>query len=243
MTPAGFIALAGCLLIGATLQGQPSADAPVFPATPAASDSRILGVIPNYQTVSDSGTVAPLTAKQKWNLAFQETIDPFNFATVAMGAGFSQDGNEAPRYGEGSAAFGKRFGAAMADVGTQNFFSAGLLATVLHDDPRYFRRGPGSKPLARIGYSISRVVIARKDSGAATFNAPGVVGMMMGIGMSNLYYPASSRNGTVMMARLGTGLMGGVTGNLMSEFWPDVQRMLQRKHLLSSRLIGKYEGD
>jgi hypothetical protein len=53
--------------------------------------------------------------------------------------------------------------------------------------------------------------------------------MILGIAASNAYYPAASRTGTVMVGRLGTSLMGGAIGNLMSEFWPDVQRMLHRK--------------
>jgi hypothetical protein len=48
--------------------------------------------------------------------------------------------------------------------------------------------------------------------------------MAMGIAASNLYYPVASRNGTVMFSRLWTSMMGGAGGNLMSEFWPDVQQ-------------------
>jgi len=85
--------------------------------------------MPDYQTVRDSSTpVAPLTAEQKWDLAWKETVDPFNFASVVMAAGFSQRGDQTPKYGEGGAAYGERVGAAFADFGTQNFFSAGLLA-------------------------------------------------------------------------------------------------------------------
>jgi hypothetical protein len=54
--------------------------------------------------------------------------------------------------------------------------------------------------------------------------------MMMGIGASNLYYPSASVHGSVMLGRLHTSLMGGVTGNLLSEFWPDLERkFLHRK--------------
>ncbi len=60
-----------------------------------------------------------------------------------MAAGFSQMGNQTPKYGEGGRAYGKRVGAALADFGTQNVFSAGLLANLLHQDPRYYRKGPG----------------------------------------------------------------------------------------------------
>jgi hypothetical protein len=127
-------AVVGWLLAGAVAQAQAPADssepltASVVPASPFNED-RILWVMPDYQTVRDSSNpVAPLTPKQKWELAWKESVDPFNCASVVMAAGFSQRGDQTPKYGEGGAAYGERVGAAFADFGTQNFFSAGLLA-------------------------------------------------------------------------------------------------------------------
>jgi hypothetical protein len=205
---------------------------PAPSSAPALNDERILGVIPNYQTVNDSSVpVAPLTSKQKWNLAWKQTIDPFNIANAALGASFSQMGNQTPKYGEGSVPYTKRFGAALADFGTQNFFSAGVLANLLHQDPRYFRKGPESGLLQRVAYSLSRLVIAKQDSGAAAFNASGIFGMALGIAASNAYYPVASRRGTVMAERVTTSLTGGIMGNLMCEFWPDIQKkFFHKKH-------------
>jgi len=187
-------------------------------------------VIPDYQTVTENGIrVAPLTGKQKWQLGLKETVDPFNIASAAMTAAFSQMGNQTPKYGEGGAAYGRRFGAAVADFGTQNFFSAGLLANVFHQDPRYFRKGPEAKIPTRILYSLSRVFVARQDSGRQAFNISGILGMGMGIAASNLYYPSASVSGSVMAGRVETSLFGSVTGNLMSEFWPDLQKKFFHK--------------
>ena len=223
-------AVAGCLLAGVCARAEGPADsselapASVVPAGPF-NDERILGIMPDYQTVRDSSIpVAPLTPKQKWDLVWKETVDPFNFASVLMGAGFSQRGNQTPKYGEGGAAYGERIGAAFADFGTQNFFSAGVLANLLHQDPRYYRKGPSTGVLKRVAYSVSRIAVGRRDSGGAVFNSPGVGGMMMGIAASNLYYPSASVRGTVMAGRLYTSLLGGVIGNLTSEFWPDIQK-------------------
>jgi hypothetical protein len=194
------------------------------------SEDRILGVIPNYQTVNDSTVpVAPLTPKQKWSLALRETMDPFNIANAAVGSGFSQMGNQTPKYGEGGQAFALRFAAAWGDLATQNFFSGGLLATVLHQDPRYYRRGPQSGVLKRIAYSVSRVVVTRTDSGHGTFNSSGVFGMAMGIAASNVYYPAQSVRGEVMVARLSTSVTSSIIGNLTAEFWPDIQKKFFHK--------------
>lgn len=203
---------------------------PVSPATSPLNLDRILGVMPDYQTVRDTTHyVAPLTPSEKWLLAEKETVDPFNIASAAMTAAFSQGGNQTPKYGEGWPAYGKRFGAAIADGATQNYFSAGVMANLLHQDPRYFRLGPQAKFLPRIFYSITRLVVARQDSGKAAFNASNIVGTMMGIAASNAYYPASSVRGSVMLGRINTSMFGGLVGNLMSEFWPDVQEKFFRR--------------
>lgn len=228
--------LAGCGCGFAQVGSEEEASAPVLPTVGPAPGSpfntqRIAGVIPDYQTVRDSRrTVPALTTRQKWDLAWRETIDPFNVASAAMTAGFSQAGDETPKYRLGTAGYAERFAAAQADFASQNFFSAGLFATLLHQDPRYFRMGPESGGIVRrVLYSVSRLGIARQDSGKSAFNASNIFGIILGIAASNAYYPAASRTGTVMAGRLGTSMMGGAIGNVMSEFWPDVQQKLFRK--------------
>jgi hypothetical protein len=218
--------------LGAPLPILP-APAPIAPTpvAPAINDEKILGIIPNYQTVNDpNAVVTRLTPRQKFTLFFKQTLDPFNLAGAAMGSAFSQRGNQTPKYGAGAAALGMRFGAALADFGAQSFFSSAVLASVLHQDPRYFRKGPGFGIPARIWYSVSRLAITRSDSGRPQFNASNIGGMVMGIAASNLYYPTASIRGTVMAGRVYTSLTGGIMGNVMSEFWPDIQKkFLHRK--------------
>jgi hypothetical protein len=216
----------------ASTEPAPVIPAPVLPApnsVPLNTD-RILKVIPDYQTVEDSSQpVAAMTSSEKWYLAWKETIDPFNIGTAAMTAAFAQRGNQTPKYGEGWPNYGRRFGAAIADFGTQNFFSAGVFANLLHQDPRYFRKGPSARFLPRVWYSVTRVLICRNDSGRSVLNTANLFGTAFGIAASNVYYPSASRTGTVMAGRVQTSLFGGVMGNLMSEFWPDIQRRVFQK--------------
>jgi len=203
---------------------------PARPADAVFNQDRIMGLVPEYQTVPDSTRfVAALSVKQKWYLALKETMDPFYLITPFLTAAESQAGNQTPKYGEGWSNYGRRLGAAQLDFATQNFFGSGLLATILHQDPRYFRRGPQAKFVRRVFYSIAQLAIARQDSGKLAFNASNIGGTAMGIAASNLYYPSASRTGTVMVSRMWTSLMGCAVGNLMSEFWPDVQEKVLRK--------------
>lgn len=201
------------------------------PATSSSTDQRILGVIPNFQTVSDpKQAVSPLTAKQKFDLFVRETFDPFIVVSSAAGAALSQAGNGHPQYGQGSGPYAQRFGAAMADVTTQNFFSDAVLANLLHEDPRYFRKGPEFSFWKRLGYAMSRVAITRTDAGKATFNYAGILGMSMGIGLSNAYYPDRSVNGSVVATRFGSSLVASALSNILPEFWPDIrQKVFHRK--------------
>jgi hypothetical protein len=208
--------------------------APVEAALPASpiSNDRILGIIPNFQTVSDPTTpYVPLRVRDKWKLFVKESVDPFAFFSAAAGAGISQWHNGDPKYGVGFEPYLQRFGAAQADLTTQNFFQDAVLASLFHEDPRYFRMGPGSAILRRVAYAMSRAVITRRDSGKDSFNFSGVVGMELGIALSNAYYPPKSVNGGEAAYRTFTSLAASALGNLLPEFWPDIKaRLARNKH-------------
>ena len=198
---------------------------------PPISDDRILGLIPNFQTVSNPHEeVLPLTVKQKFTLFAKETFDPFTPVAAAAGALISQTDNDDPKYGYGGRAYALRFGAALADMTSQNFFQDAVLASLLHEDPRYFRIGPDYSFWHRVGHAVSRVAVARADSGKSTFNYAAILGMGMGIGLSNVYYPAASVTGTEVAKRFGTSLAASALYNMLPEFWPDIhQKIFHRK--------------
>ena len=204
--------------------------APAAPPAPSGNE-RIMGVIPNYLTVSGSQLNSrPLTVGQKFTLFFKETADPFTIVSGAAGAAMSQAGNGDPKYGQGGGPYAERIGAAVADITTQNFFSDAVLASILHQDPRYFRRGPAFPFWHRVGYSVSRVFVGRTDSGETIFNYANVGGMALGIGVSNAYYPSRSVNAAEMGSRFGTSLVASALSNILPEFWPDIrQKVFHRK--------------
>jgi len=118
----------------------------------------------------------------------------------------------------------------VADITTQNFFSDAVLSSILHEDPRYFRRGPKYRFWYRLGYSVSRLVLTQTDSGKRVFNYANIGGMALGIGLSNAYYPDKSVNGTEVAARFGTSLVASALSNILPEFWPDMkQKFFHRK--------------
>lgn len=229
----------GCLLLPLAISiPLPADDEPIISPAPAElsempllqpdkGDERILGVIPNYMTVNDpNAAFTPLTPKQKWDLFVKSSFDPYTGFSALLSSAFSQSGNNDPKYGNGAKAYTARVGAALADFTTQNFYSGYALAVLLHEDPRYYRRGPKSGILTRVGYSLGQTFSAKTDKGTRTFNFAGVLGTGLGIVTSDLYYPEASRNGSVLWCRIGTSMMGTAIGNLTSEFWPDIRTRL-----------------
>src|ERR1017187_7889691 len=91
------------------------------------------------QTAQDHAAASgPVTVEQKWQFFVQETFTPLTIAASAATGGESQATNTDPKYGVGSLAMAKRFGAATVDNVTQDFFSDlvdGVRVTRRHQVP------------------------------------------------------------------------------------------------------------
>src|SRR5215470_4692584 len=117
----------------------------------------------------------PLTTGGKFKLFVNQSISPPYIFVAASGAAFDQARNVPEDLGQGWGAYGSRFGASMARSSSSSFFESFLLATSLHQDPRFF---PQSKPnfWGSLKYSAQRVVITRNDAGRNVFNTSGLLG-------------------------------------------------------------------
>ncbi len=178
---------------------------------------RVLGVMPNFY-VTYVPNAPPLTAKQKFQLAWRSSVDPMNFVVVGAIAGFEQASDSFPGYGQGTLGYAKRYGAGYADGGIDNLIGGAILASWWKQDPRYFYKGTGGTR-ARALYAIANAVMCRGDSGKWQVDYSALVGGLAAGGISNLYYPAGSRAGaglTFENALVGTGL--SAVQNLFQEF-------------------------
>jgi hypothetical protein len=159
-----------------------------------------------------------LTSKQKFNLAWRSLIDPVTFLSVGFFAGVEQANNTFSGYGQGTQGYAKRFGAGYADTLTGTLIGGAILPSWWKQDPRYFYKGTGTVP-SRALYAIAAAVICKGDNGHWQANYSGIVGGLASGGISNLYYPASSRNGAALTfenALIGTG--ESAIANLFQEF-------------------------
>ena len=185
---------------------------------------RIFGVVPAY-TITDARNAPPLTSKEKFHLFVSGTLDPFPFAVYAIQAGIEQANDSHSGYGQGAAGYARRFGAALGDGTSARFFSTYAFPSLLHQDPRYFRKGEGGG-WSRVGYSLSRGFVTRSDYGKPQPNWSNVLGKFTGAGLSNLYYPPEDRGASLTLSRVAISLSYQMLGNLAIEFWPEIRRKL-----------------
>ena len=183
----------------------------------AEEKQRIAGLVPNF-FVTYTWTAAPLTRKQKFELAWKTTIDPVSLLVVGGSAGVEQAENHFEAYRQGAAGYGKRFGAGFGDFAIGTFAGGAVFPSLLHQDPRYFYKGTGSF-LLRAGYALSTAFICKGDNGHWQPNYSGVLGDLAGGAASNLYYPANDRTGASLTIENGllSAAFDGV-GNLLQEF-------------------------
>jgi hypothetical protein len=157
------------------------------------SPKRILEVVPNFQASNQGGaTWHPLTVKEKFVIATQNSFDVSAHLGNALQAGIQQAANGEPNYGKSWGAYGLRFAASEGDQITGSYLTYALLPVVFHEDPRYFRRGQG-RAISRVVYAISRTAITKADDGRTEFNKSQAFGQLISCGISTAYYPAQDR--------------------------------------------------
>lgn len=175
--------------------------------------------------------LAPIdSTRKRWNNFLHETAGPLTAAGGTFNAVFSQLTDTDPKYGTDSAAFAQRLGASYADIAAQNFFGDFLMASAFHEDPRYYRKGPGHSLVYRTAYAISRAMVIRKDDGSNGFNFDNVLGSAMSAGFSNLYYPSPSRTRGAILSHFAIDVADNGFVNLAPEFWPDFRRKVFGRH-------------
>ena len=176
---------------------------------------RVLGFIPNFYTVYDRNAV-PLTPKLKFRLALKTTTDPITVLGSVFLAGLDQAGN-AHHFGQGGEAYGQRFGAHYANGVTDIMIGGAILPTILHQDPRYFYQGTGTKK-SRMLHALSTPFICKGDNGRWQPNYSGLGGYLASGAISNAYYPGSDRGPGLTFSTTFIDIAADMANGLIQEF-------------------------
>jgi Carboxypeptidase regulatory-like domain len=178
---------------------------------------RVFGVIPNFY-VSYVTNAAPLTPRQKFQLALKTSIDPVSFGVNAVVAGVEQAQDNFGGYGQGAKGYAERYGAAYGNFVLSTYLGSAILPSILKQDPRYFYKGTGSKR-SRILNALAQSVICKGDNGHWQPNYSGLIGGLAASGISNIYYAPRDRDGlgfTFENTLIGIGTTAAT--NLLQEF-------------------------
>ncbi len=196
----------------------------------APPDKRVLGVLPNYRTVNETGTYEPIDTKHKLIIASK---DSFDYPLVLLGgafAGISQLSNSDKSYGQGVEGFAKRLAANYADQAIGNMMTEGFFPAMLHEDPRYRRIGPTRGTVKyRTWYAFSRIFVTRTDSGGTRFNYSEWLGNSTGVAISNLYHP-DERDALDNVTKLLEQCATDGISQILKEFWPDIKHKIFHKN-------------
>jgi hypothetical protein len=217
----------GIAIISFSLSAQQPA--PADPTQPAATESkRLFGIIPNYRTSASLQNYEPLTSKEKFKIASQDSFDRGTVVLAALFAGEGQLGNSNRSFGQGALGYGRYFGTAYGDFLIGDYMTEGVFPSLLHQDPRYFRKGTGSG-WSRLGYAAGQIFITHGDSGKMEFNYSEVLGNSAAVAISNAYY-ADNRTAANAVSKLSIQLGVDMASNILKEFSPDLYRKFNKKH-------------
>ncbi len=196
------------------------------PLQPPSESKRILGIFPNNRTWPSLTDYKPLTAKQKFQIAREDSFDRGTLILAGLFAGDSQLTNANRSFGQGMQGYAKYFGASYADLLIGNYMSEAIYPALLHQDPRYFRRGVGST-WSRLGYSIGQIFWTHTDSDRSQFNYSEMLGNSTAVAISNVY-DQDNRSVANSSSKLGLQLGVDMASNVLKEFWPDVIRKFSK---------------
>lgn len=161
-----------------------------------------------------AGVIEPEYSARPWHAADKIAYTGREIFSLAfpinsiVSAGISHGLNSDPLYGTNREAFAQRVGAAGARGASQIVFSDAILATVFHEDPRYYAMGSQHRILARVVYASTRVLITHSDTGHNTINFKELLGYGGSAALTQMYYPGKSSNTQTILTTYGASLGG-----------------------------------
>jgi hypothetical protein len=195
----------------------------------AEQTKRMLWVIPNFGAVNSNTQLPPLSTREKFVLASQDSVvDYSSYTWAGILAGQAMLLNSDPELGHGIKGYGRYYWRTFVDGVSGTFFTEAIVPAITHEDPRYYTLGEGGF-FRRMNYAISRTFVTKTDSGGSAFNWSEVAGNGLEAGLSNLYYPPQERGLSHTALNWGTQMESAVLNHVFQEFWPDIRKKILRQ--------------
>jgi hypothetical protein len=190
---------------------------------------RVLGLVPNFRSVSADLKLPPMSPKEKFIVAGKDTFDYSALFVAGIQAGFAMNSDSYPEFHQGAAGYARYYWHTLADTTSENFFVGGLGPIVFKQDNRFYTLGHGSFR-KRSWYAVSRVLITRKDDGNETFNFSEIIGSGASSGLSTLWYPKQYQTWTKVGQKWLTSDLIDCFNFWWKEWWPTANKYVFHTH-------------
>lgn len=191
---------------------------------------RVMGVMPNFRSVSPGEVVPKATTKDKFVTA---TLDNFDYSSLFFAGLIAADSmatKQTPEFHQGAPGYARYYWHTVADQSIENYFVEFIIPSIDHEDSRYYAMGKrGGGFWKRTGYSLSRAVVTRSDDGRPMFNYGEVFGSAAAASISNFYYPTKQQTVGNGLRNWGLDVTYDSVTFLFHEFWPDISHSLMGK--------------
>jgi len=191
---------------------------------------RILGIMPNFRSVSGGSKAHPPGWKYNFIVATHQATDYSTFFFLGLTTLTAEGMNMHPVLGKGVDGFYAYGWRGFLDKTDGTYLSAWLLPSILHEDTRFYALGAGHSIPMRALYVISRQAVARTYGGRQTPNIAGLGGKVLTQVVSRTYYPPSAATFSVLAAKFGYSAMRDIAFSSVREYYPDIAAHYIRKH-------------
>jgi hypothetical protein len=191
---------------------------------------RILGIMPNFRSVSSGSTPHPPGWKYNFTVATHQATDYSSFIFLGLTSITGEGMNVHPVLGKGADGFYAYVWRGLLDKTDGTYLSAWLLSSTLHEDTRFYALGNGHHIAVRALYVISRQGVTRTYGGRQFPNIAGLGGKVLTQVVSRTYYPTGATSFSVLATKFGYAAMRDVTFTSIREFYPDAAAHFVRKH-------------
>jgi hypothetical protein len=191
---------------------------------------RILGLMPNFRSVSGGAKPPPPTWKNNFIVATHQATDYSTFIFLGLTSLTAEGLDQHRSLGKGAGGFYAYTWRGFLDKTDNTYLSAWLLPSLLHEDTRFYAMGAGHSIPLRALYVISRQGVARTYGGRSTPNIAGLGGKVITQVVSRTYYPKGSTDFSALATKFGYSVMRDVMFTTIREFYPDIAAHYIRKH-------------
>lgn len=160
-----------------------------------------------------------LSPAQKFQLSVDNSVSVDSVVWSALGSAVGQADDSPTGFPQGWGGYGRRFGADLARESSTELFGTFILASALHEDPRFYAEiNPTFSGAMK--YSLKQVFYMHSDDGREVIAWSRLGGPLMAEGLANVYWPDRNRTAGDTLFRYGLDLASRFGGNMLREYWP-----------------------